>query len=143
MGKFLGYRCSLCGTEFSPDEITYTCPKDGGNVDVVLDYEGLKNKYKPEDILSRNDPSLWRYLPLVPVSQPEGDATPLHAVGGTPVFNLSVLAQKLGLQNLWLKDESRNHNLWIGRRNVVGSRPIGQCANASSSGGARDRSGTR
>ena len=108
MGKFLGYRCSLCGTDYSPDEITYTCPKDGGNVDVVLDYEGLKNKYKPEDILSRNDPSLWRYLPLVPVSQPEGDATPLHAVGGTPVFNLSVLAQRLGLQNLWLKDESRN-----------------------------------
>lgn len=108
MNKFLGYRCSLCGTEYSPTEVTYTCPKDGGNLDVVLDYEAIKTKYKPEDILSRNDPSLWRYLPLLPVSVPEGDMTPLHAVGGTPVFKLNRLADKLGLQNLWLKDESKN-----------------------------------
>ena len=108
MNKFAGYRCSLCGTEYSPAEITYTCPKDGGNLDVVLDYETLKNKYEPDDILSRNDPSLWRYLPLLPVKEPEGDATPLHAAGGTPVFKLTSLARKSGLQNLWLKDESHN-----------------------------------
>jgi len=108
MEKFIGYRCSLCGTEYAPDEITYTCPKDGGNLDVVLDYEALKNKYEPDDILSRNDPSLWRFLPLLPVKEPEGDATPLHAVGGTPVFKLTSLAEKLGLKNLWLKDESKN-----------------------------------
>jgi threonine synthase len=108
MGKFTGYRCSLCGTEYAPDEITYTCPKDGGNLDVVLDYDAIKNKYQPEDILSRSNPSLWRYLPLLPVSKPEGEATPLHAAGGTPVFKLTSLAEKLGLQNLWLKDESKN-----------------------------------
>ncbi|NJC98356.1 MAG: threonine synthase [Anaerolineae bacterium] len=108
MEKFTGYRCSLCGTEYSPDEITYTCPKDGGNLDVVLDYEALKNKYEPEDILSRTDPSLWRYLPLLPVQEPPGEATPLHAAGGTPVFKLTSLNEKLGLQNVWLKDESRN-----------------------------------
>lgn len=108
MGKFTGYRCSLCGTEYAPDEVTYTCPKDGGNLDVVLAYEALKAKYKPEDILSRHDPSLWRYLPLLPVSMPEGEATPLHVAGGTPVFKLTSLAKKMDLQNLWLKDESRN-----------------------------------
>jgi threonine synthase len=75
---------------------------------VVLDYEAIKNKYKPEDILSRHDPSLWRYLPLLPVKEPEGEATPLHAAGGTPVFELVSLAEKLGVQGLWLKDESRN-----------------------------------
>ncbi len=108
MGKFTNYRCSLCGTEYSPDESTYACPKDGGNLDVLLDYEALKTKYEPEDILSRHDPSLWRYLPLLPVSMPEGEATPLHAAGGTPVFELTSLAEKMDLRNLWLKDESRN-----------------------------------
>ncbi len=108
MDKFLGYRCSLCGTEYSPTEVTYTCPKDGGNLDVLLDYESIKTKYQPEDILSRNDPSLWRYLPLLPVNEPNGEATPLHAAGGTPVFKLTALAEKQGLMNLWLKDESRN-----------------------------------
>ena len=108
MGKFVGYICSLCKTEYAPGEVTYTCPKDGGNLDVVLDYEAIKAKYQPEDILSRTDPSLWRYLPLLPVSMPEGEETPLHAAGGTPVFKLTSLAEKLGLQNLWLKDESKN-----------------------------------
>lgn len=108
MSKFLGYRCSLCGTEYSPTEVAYTCPKDGGNLDVTLDYDSIKTKYQPEDLLSRNDPSLWRYLPLLPVGEPEGDSTPLHAAGGTPVFNLASLAKKYGLKNLWLKDESRN-----------------------------------
>lgn len=108
MNKFVGYRCSLCGAEYSPVDVTYTCPKDGGNLDVVLDYDSIKNKYQPEDLLSRTDPSLWRFLPLLPVSEPEGESTPLHVAGGTPVFKLSSLAEKLGLQNLWLKDESRN-----------------------------------
>ena len=108
MAKFIGYLCSLCGQQYSPTEVTYTCPKDGGNLDVVLDYDSIKSKYQPEDILSRTDPSLWRFLPLLPVSDPEGDSTPLHAAGGTPIFRLSRLAEKLGLQNLWLKDESRN-----------------------------------
>ena len=106
--KFLGYRCSLCGEEYSPSEITYTCPKDGGNLDVILDYESIRSKYQPEDILSRTDSSLWSFLPLLPVAEPPGDSTPLHAAGGTPVFALPRLAKKLGLQDLWLKDESRN-----------------------------------
>lgn len=108
MDKFLGYRCSLCGTEYSPTEVAYTCPKDGGNLDVVLDTDSIKTKYQPEDLRSRNDPSLWRYLPLLPVGEPEGDSTPLHAAGGTPIFKLTSVAKKHGLQNLWLKDESRN-----------------------------------
>jgi len=108
MEKLVGYRCSLCGTEYAPGEVTYTCPKDGGNLDVLLDYDSIKGKYQPEDILSRTDSSLWRYLPLLPVSMPEGDSTPLHVVGGTPVYKLTSLAETLGLQNLWLKDESKN-----------------------------------
>ncbi len=108
MNKFVGYRCSLCGEQYSPNEVTYTCPRDGGNLDVVLDYDSIKSKYKPEDILSRSDPSLWRFLPLLPVQEPPGAATPLHVAGGTPVYRLRRLAEKLGLRNLWLKDESRN-----------------------------------
>ena len=108
MNKFTGYRCSLCGTEYLPGQVTYTCPKDGGNLDVILDYEYIKKKFHPEDITSRTESSLWRYLPLLPVNEPDGDSTPLHAAGWTPVFALPRLAEKLNLKHLWLKDESRN-----------------------------------
>lgn len=107
MEKFIGYQCTLCGREYAPDEITYTCTC-GGNLNVVLDYDSLRKKYEPEDVLVRDDASLWRYLPLLPVSAPAGDGTPLHHVGGTPVYHLPRLAEKFGLEHLWLKDESRN-----------------------------------
>jgi threonine synthase len=108
MNKYLGYRCSLCGTEYGPSEVTYTCPKDNGNLDVVLDTAALRAKFQPEDILSRTDSSLWRYLPLLPVTEYPGNPTPLHAAGWTPVCDLSRLGERLGLRELWLKDESRN-----------------------------------
>jgi len=108
MNKFTGYRCSLCKTEYKPGQVNYTCPQDGGNLDIILDYEGIKSKYRPDDILCRTDNSLWRYAPMLPVYVVAGDGTPLHAAGWTPVFNMPVLAEKLGLQQFWLKDESRN-----------------------------------
>src|SRR5258706_309037 len=108
MKSFSGYKCSLCGTEYLQGQVTYTCPKDGGNLNVVLDIDALKKKFQPEDITSRAEPSLWKYLPLLPVDEPEGDSTPLHAAGWTPVFALPRLAEKLNLKHLWLKDESRN-----------------------------------
>ena len=108
MKNFSGYKCSLCGAEYLQGQVTYTCPKDGGNLNIILDYETIKKKFQPEDITSRTEYSLWRYLPLLPVDEPAGGATPLHAAGWTPVFALPRLADKLGLKHLWLKDESRN-----------------------------------
>lgn len=108
MQKFVGYRCSLCGQEYLPGQVTYACPRDGGNLNVELDYKAIQKKYQPEDVTSREDFSLWRYEPLLPVGAPKGDATPLHLAGWTPVFKLPVLAEELGLKHLWLKDESRN-----------------------------------
>ncbi len=74
MGKFTGYKCSKCGQDYQPDEITYTCPKDGGNLDVVLDYDAIRQKLQPEDLTSRAEDSLWCYLPLFPVPDPGGEA---------------------------------------------------------------------
>jgi threonine synthase len=108
MSNFIGYRCSLCNTEYLPGQVTYTCPSDGGNLDVVLDYETIRQKYQPEDVTSRSEESLWRYLPLLPLSDPGGLGSPLRAAGWTPVYSLERLVAPLGLQHAWLKDESRN-----------------------------------
>ena len=107
MSKFVGYRCSVCAAEYGREEVTYTCPVDGGNLDVLLDYDSLK-KQDVEDLILADKPSLWRYLPLLPVADPGGNGTPLNAVGWTPMFSPTALAAKLGLKSLWIKDESRN-----------------------------------
>jgi threonine synthase len=105
--KFIGYRCSLCGTEYAPDQVTYTCPKDNGNLDVVLDYPYLKH-LQVDRLIQHEEPSLWRYLPLLPINEVRGEGTPFRAAGWTPVFEPKRLAQRLGLNYLWIKDESRN-----------------------------------
>ncbi len=108
MKEFLGYRCSLCKTEYLPGQVTYTCPKDGGNLDVILDYASIQQRYQPEDITHRSDASLWRYLPLLPVDDPGGEGTPLRAAGFTPLFTPPALVKKTGIERLWIKDEGRN-----------------------------------
>lgn len=108
MKNYVGYKCSICNAEYPPVSVLYTCPQCGGNLDVILDYPEIKKKYHIEDITSRREQSLWRYIPLLPVSDPGGEGTPLRAAGGTPVFRPMRLANSLGLQHLWVKDEGRN-----------------------------------
>jgi threonine synthase len=106
--NFSHYRCSLCGAEYAPGEVNYTCPKDGGNLDILLDYERIKNQFTPDSFLTLPEASLWRYRHLLPVPDPGCVGTPLHRAGWTPVYKPARLAQKLGLQDLWVKDESPN-----------------------------------
>jgi threonine synthase len=106
--KFLGYRCSLCAADYQPDESIYTCPHDGGNLDIIYDYEALKKDLSPKVILNSGESSLWRYLPLLPVNQIYATGTPMQAVGWTPLFSPPELRVQLGIEDLWIKDESRN-----------------------------------
>lgn len=108
MGHWLGYQCSVCQTEYGPADVTYTCPKDGGNLDVILDLKAIRTQTGPGRIAASGEASIWRYLPLLPVDDPGHHGTPLHAVGWTPMFRPERLASKLGLRQLWLKDDGRN-----------------------------------
>ncbi|MEK9162988.1 MAG: threonine synthase [Chloroflexota bacterium] len=111
MANFLGYKCSLCGAEYAPDQIQYVCPKHGdmGNLDVVLDYAAIKKAASPESISASRDNSIWRYAPLLPldlrVLKELGD---LMRVGWTPMYRAERLASSLGLKKLFVKDDGRN-----------------------------------
>ncbi len=106
--KFTGYRCSICGEEYPPLDQIYTCPRDGGNLDVVLPSLRIRRELSPERLAASTEPSLWRYLPLLPVGDPLSWGTPLRAAGWTPVYQPPLLARRLGLERLWIKDDGRN-----------------------------------
>ncbi len=97
MGSFIGYRCSICDKRYQPDEVTYTCPDDNGILDVILDYEDLKGK-KTADLILKDEPSLWRYFPLLPVSNLIGEGTVLRSAGWTPTFLPSSAQAQIGPQ---------------------------------------------
>lgn len=107
MEKFIGYQCSICGKEYKPGEVTYTCPEDDGILDVILDYQELKKKSTAE-LINKNESSLWRYFPLLPVSELIGEGTTLRSAGWTPTYSPPQVKEELGLKQLWIKDESTN-----------------------------------
>ncbi len=108
MPKFTGYHCSICGREYPPEAIMYTCPQDGGNLDVVLDNDAVRQSASPSSIKDSTDFSLWRYLPLLPVADPGFHGTPLRSAGWTPIYRPPRLIREYDLCDLWVKDESRN-----------------------------------
>jgi threonine synthase len=107
MGRFTGYQCSICGKEYQPGEVTYTCPEDNGILDVLLDYQDLSKK-TVDQLIDRTEASLWRYFPLIPVQNLIGEGTVLRSAGWTPTYSPPQLKKSLGLSQLWVKDESSN-----------------------------------
>lgn len=106
--KLIGYQCSICGETYSAEEAIYTCRNDAGNLDIVLDYAAIRDETSPDAIRAEGEGSIWRYQSLLPVGDPGLHATPLRAVGWTPLFKSSRLSAELGLNDLWLKDDGRN-----------------------------------
>jgi len=101
-------RCVICGRSYSPDDVEYTCPHCGqaGTLDVLYDYDALRQHVTPDDVARSGDLSMWRYRPLMPLA--EGAAVPPLLVGNTPIYEAPRLAADLGLSQVWVKDDGRN-----------------------------------
>ena len=98
-------RCLVCGAEYEPDDVDYVCPRHGddGILDVIYDYEAIASTVDRDTVDESPDPTMWRYRPLLPV-EPESPVPPLR-VGRTPLYESLRLADRVGVSNLWVKDE--------------------------------------
>jgi threonine synthase len=98
-------RCVRCGKASPIADDLYVCPGCGANHLVEYDLEALKRSWRRSDLERSDDRTIWRYLPLLPVSaRLEGPP-----VGWTPLVPAPRLARDLGLaQPLLLKDDGRN-----------------------------------
>jgi len=102
-------QCVSCKRTFSPDEIEYTCPDCGtvkGTLDVIYNFKAVKKYFSKQRLSASTEYSHWRYLPLLPVFQPDF-IQPLK-VGWSPLYRFEALNNKLGLPRLYLKDDSGN-----------------------------------
>jgi threonine synthase len=97
-------RCHLCQAGF-PAEALWVCDKCLGPLEVVYDYEAAARTISREAIQQRPR-NLWRYRELLPI---KGDPrTGLHS-GFTPLVRADRLAARLGVHELYVKDDSVNH----------------------------------
>lgn len=103
MAKVKGLKCRECGKEY-PIEPMHVCEFCFGPLEVIYDYEDIRkgiSRKKVED----GPKSLWRYIDLLPVEE----ATVGLSAGLTPLKRAENLGKLLGLENLYIKDDSVNH----------------------------------
>ncbi|WP_297889422.1 threonine synthase [Sulfurihydrogenibium sp.] len=103
MAKVKGLKCKECGAEY-PVEPIHVCEFCFGPLEIVYDYEEIKKNISREKI-EKGPKSLWRYVDLLPVENP----TVGLSAGFTPLIKAENLGKLLGLNNLYIKDDSVNH----------------------------------
>src|SRR3989454_501418 len=103
-GFMRALKCRECGREY-PLMATHVCEFDFGPLEVVYDYERIKQTLTAAAIQSRPN-SMWRYRELLPVAD---DPTVGLQVGFTPLVKADRLARRLGIRDLWIKNDTVNY----------------------------------
>jgi threonine synthase len=102
------FQCTICGRQYEPDAVTYTCPVCGsaGTLDIVYNYKKLHKTLTAKQLTRKAPPTMWRYGPLLPIMEPK--YIPPLPIGWTPLIDATRLASLIVQNRIWLKDDGRN-----------------------------------
>ena len=102
MSALTGLQCHVCKATF-PALATYVCDKCLGPLEPVYDYAAIT---LTREEIERRPKNIWRYRELLPITgEPK---TGFHS-GFTPLVRCTRLAERLGVRELYIKDDSVNH----------------------------------
>jgi threonine synthase len=103
-GFMKALKCRECGREY-PLTANHVCEFDFGPLEVAYDYERIKKSLTRAAIQARAK-SMWRYRELLPIA---GEPTVGAQVGFTPLIKADRLAKRLGIRELWIKNDAVNY----------------------------------
>lgn len=104
MGHIKGLKCRECGREY-PIEPIYVCEFCFGPLEVAYDYASIAKDISRKKIEKR-EKNLWRYRELLPI---DGDPQVGLDSGFTPLLRAHNLAKVLGVDELYIKDDTVVH----------------------------------
>jgi threonine synthase len=104
MSKMKALVCRECGKEY-PTAAIHVCEYCFGPLEVKYNYEEIKQTISRKKI-EAGPQSMWRYIDLLPV---EGSATVGPHAGFTPMVRAKNLGAYLGLDELYVKNDTVNH----------------------------------
>jgi threonine synthase len=114
MSFFTGLRCRMCGAGFPADAL-FVCDQCLGPLEVTYDYDAIGRAVAPADI-ERRPQNLWRYRELLPIAgEPR---TGFHS-GCTPLIHARRLGERIGVREIYIKDDSVNHPTFSYKDRVV------------------------
>jgi len=96
-------RCKECGTAY-PLEANYVCERCFGPLEVTYDHAGLDADEARRRIQAGSS-GIWRYSDFLPF-----DTRPASAIepGLTPLVRADRLARRLGVGEVWIKNDAAN-----------------------------------
>jgi threonine synthase len=97
-------KCKECGEEY-PLEALYVCEQCFGPLEVCYDYSGLDGPAELKRKIQAGPPSIWRYSDFLPLGR--RPQSPLE-VGLTPLVRSGRLAERLGLAEVYVKNDAAN-----------------------------------
>lgn len=97
--------CAKCGAGHEPNRLHNLCVKCGKPLLVRYDIKSAARTLTQES-LSQRSANLWRYREVLPVEHQENALS--LGEGWTPLTRAARLADQLGLNRLYIKDESLN-----------------------------------
>lgn len=97
-------KCRECGHEY-PLTATHVCEFDFGPLEVAYDYDRIRKTLTRAAIVARPQ-TMWRYRELLPVA---GEPTVGRQVGYTPLVKADRLAARLGIRELYVKNDAVNY----------------------------------
>jgi len=99
-------RCARCGRHYEPNSGAIRCGnRDDGRLDIYYDYDALREEISQSE-LAKRERGVWRYRELLPINDPKNIVS--LGEGGAPFIPASRLGHELGLERLWLLDDTRN-----------------------------------
>ncbi|HEX2166985.1 MAG TPA: threonine synthase [Longimicrobiales bacterium] len=101
----LNLECTRCGTTYDPGRLWRLSPCCDKPLYARYDLDRISRTFQPDDLRGR-EPSLWRYADVLPVDDPAFRVS--LGEGLTPLVAAPRLAEQLGVNRLWLKDEGQN-----------------------------------
>jgi len=99
-----GLKCRECGRQYQKEPI-HVCEFCFGPLEVIYDYDGIKNALSRKVIEGRQK-NMWRYRELIPI---DGEPRVGRDVGFTPLVRAKNLGNVLGVDNLYIKNDSVSH----------------------------------
>ncbi|MEK6549014.1 MAG: threonine synthase [Nitrospirota bacterium] len=102
--KIKGLICRECGKEYPPVSL-HVCDMCFGPLEVQYNYKAIKSRISRKTI-EAGPKSLWRYIDLLPI---QGEPTVGLYAGLTPLIRAKNLGDELGLDKLYIKNDTVNH----------------------------------
>jgi threonine synthase len=96
--------CKECRTTY-PLEARYVCERCFGPLEVVYSTRSGTDPAELRRRIQAGPHSLWRYGDFLPVTAPPRGTLP---AGWTPLLRVDRLAEALGLDELWIKNDAAN-----------------------------------